>query len=290
MPTLRVGDIEDMLLKAFPASWAADGDRLGLFTGDRSAPVGKVAVALDSSVATIEAASAAGCDMLVTHHPPFWDAPMRFTAAESAGLVDGAAVYAAVRRGIALLAMHTNVDCAPAAYNLLLLMLGLEYTGPLQPEVSRLGQLARPRDGGSIRLEVFASGCEQAFGRVYSVWGEPEMPLSRLAVCSGGASEVLPAVLKARPDCFVTGELPHHEHIYLADAGIALVELGHDLSELPYRWLLSDALVEAGLSEEQVVVLAPTAAWWTPEGRRMAALAGQEPYRPDSYPVRKYRR
>ncbi|MDR2956689.1 MAG: Nif3-like dinuclear metal center hexameric protein, partial [Coriobacteriales bacterium] len=78
MSTLTVGDIENILFQAFPASWATPDDRFGLFVGDRNRTITKIAIALDSTVPMIETAAAKGCNILVTHHPPFWFAPMRF--------------------------------------------------------------------------------------------------------------------------------------------------------------------------------------------------------------------
>ena len=231
--------------------------------GDRNEVVTGIAIALDSTVPMIKAASAAGCNLLVTHHPPFWYAPTRFTAADTAGQVDGAAVYAAARAGVALLGMHTNVDCAPAAYELLLAMMGLRFVGPLQPEIDRLGQIAEPLDEAAT-LASLVETCVESFGPPYSVWGPPDQPIRRVAMCSGGASEVLPSVIKAAPDCFITGELAHHEHLYLADAGIALIELGHDRSEQPYCGLLKDTLTAAGYPAGQIQLLSPSAVWWTP--------------------------
>jgi hypothetical protein len=113
-----------------------------------------------------------------------------------------------------------------------------------------------------VELGALAAAYQQSFGRVAKVWGNPAKPLFTVAVCSGGAGEVVPEVVKAGVDCFVTGELRHHEALYLADENIALIELGHDISELPYRLVLRDTLVEAGFPAGDLIVLEPSAAWW----------------------------
>lgn len=262
-----IGDIEQILLRAFPLSLAVPDDRLGLFVGDRTEMVSHVAIALDATVPMIKAAAAQDCNLLVTHHPPFWDAPKRFTSSASAGSVDGAVVYAAARAGVALMTMHTNVDCAPNAYKLLLNMMELRYVGALRPQAlaqgGALGQLAHPQINGTITLQTLAATCERNFGQLAKVWGSPQKLLWQVAVCSGAGSEVVDDVLSIRPDCFVTGELRHHENVCLADEGIAVIELGHDASELPYRQLLQMTLEHNGVFPLDIVVLEPSASWWT---------------------------
>jgi hypothetical protein len=70
-------------------------------------------VALDPCVATFDAARAARCDMLVTHHPML-KAPI-VLADESQP--DAALAALAARRGLAVYAAHTNIDTVPGGIN-----------------------------------------------------------------------------------------------------------------------------------------------------------------------------
>ncbi|MDR3052250.1 MAG: Nif3-like dinuclear metal center hexameric protein [Coriobacteriales bacterium] len=303
MARFCVGDIEQLLFAAFPAADAQDGDRIGLLVGERASIVTRIAIALDATVPTVEQAAALGCNVLVTHHPAFWFAPTSFLSERSCASADGATVYAAARAGVALINMHTNLDCAPSAADMLLAPVGLEYLAPLQPSnktasgalpsdkgspsrteprgdadsessqraaspvcpVVSLGQIARPANGQAhISLETLAGNYKAAFGQVAKVWGDPARPLFKVAVCSGGAGEVVAEVIASGVDCFVTGEVRHHEALYLMDAGITLIELGHDTSELPYRYKLQEALTQAGFANTDLSILKPTATWWQP--------------------------
>ncbi|MDR0347207.1 MAG: Nif3-like dinuclear metal center hexameric protein [Coriobacteriales bacterium] len=265
MARFSVGDIEKLLFEAYPATDALSEDRFGLLVGDRATLVTKIAIALDQSVPMVEDAAAQGCNLLVAHHPGFFLVPPdSFLEAPSAVSANGAVVYRAARRDVALLAMHTNLDCAPSAAGMLLEPVGLAFVSPLKANGGgSLGQIARPADGStSLKLGELARLYQQAFGRVAKVWGDPAKPLSTVAICSGGASEVVPDAVRAGVDCFVTGELRHHEAVWLADEGIALIELGHDVSELPYRFELQKALIAAGVSPSDIVILEPSATWW----------------------------
>jgi len=282
----RVADIERLLYQAFPAAGAMPDDRHGLMVGDPQAEVTKVAIALDATISLIRQASEHGCNVLVTHHPVFWHAPDSFLAASSPALSSGAAVFAAAKAGIALIAMHTNVDCSARTVGMLLEPVGFRYLAPLQPlgeqplceqppqsrnelegeslsqPIAALGQLGIPVNGEPTTLEELAARYRQAFGQVARVWGEKQKTVQRVAICSGSGSEPLSAVLNSGVDCYVTGELRYHEALALTEAGAALIELGHDISELPYRSYLQSALLEAGVPEEEIVILGPATNWW----------------------------
>ncbi|HBT95555.1 MAG TPA: hypothetical protein DEB24_05490 [Coriobacteriia bacterium] len=310
MTKYSVGDIENILFEAFPLSDALPNDRNGLFVGDRKTIVKKIAVALDQTLPMIETALAFGCNLLVTHHPPFMYAPDSFLNVSSPALSNGAVIYKAAQKGIALLNMHTNLDCAPAARNMMFEPVGLEYTAPLRPYgTGALGQLGRVQnrtknnptplsaedsgrgtpsylslqnglgplsandgcrspeqsgDRGYLQLGELFARYRRYFGGVAKVWGDPDRPIFTVAACSGGAGEVVNEVVAAGVDCFITGEVRHHEALYLADAGISLIELGHDNSEMPYRYILQNTLVVAGIPYCDIVVLSPSATWWHP--------------------------
>ena len=270
MAKYSVGDIETLLFQRFPASDALENDRFGLLVGDRSAIVTRIAFSLDQTIPMIEAAVAQGCNLLVSHHPPFWMAPDSFLAADTAAVSSGAAVYKAAQRGVALLSAHTCVDCGPPAANMLLKPVGLEFSAPLRAHgTGSLGQIARPTGGRAfIPLGELAENYQRSFGLVAKVWGDPDKPLYTCAACSGGASEVVFEVIASGVDCFITGEIRYHEALYLADSGIALIELGHDVSELPYRFCLRDALVSAGFPFSDTIILEPSAKWWQPNAAK----------------------
>lgn len=83
--------------------------------GDRTRRIGKDRpVALDMSVANVIAASEAGCNVLVTHHPPYIKTGPNEFGPESQAVTPGPGrmVYEAIERDVATIAMHTNADRA----------------------------------------------------------------------------------------------------------------------------------------------------------------------------------
>ncbi len=282
MTTVRA--LEKLLFAAFPTGDATPGDRIGLLVGKAEAEVSSVAIALDAKVVTLEAAAAQGCNVLVTHHAAFYYPPTEFLRAGSS---EGATIYRAAELGVALIAMHTNLDAAPVAREMLLAPAGFRYTAPLslsseydgqlkvssdavnalaadEPDtlVPAIGQLGTPQEGEAVSLRELVSRYREAFGLVAKVWGDPEKPISLLATCSGGGGSLAQRVIGTGAHCYVTGEVAYHEALELAAADVALIELGHDRSELPYRFYLRDALVAAGFDAARLHILGPTATWW----------------------------
>ncbi len=107
--TTTVGQVCAALEHAFPLAWAEEWDAVGLRVGDPSWPATRALLTLDANAAAVERAVAAGCDLIVTHHPPFLDAMDALTPDTAAG----ALALMAARAGIAIVSMHTNLDRSP---------------------------------------------------------------------------------------------------------------------------------------------------------------------------------
>lgn len=111
MPTVR--DLMTSLEAVAPASLAFEWDRIGLQVGSPGDPVSRVAVSLDSGHTALDWAAGQGCQALVAHHPIVWD-PMKVVTDTDA---TGARVLRAARLGLAVIAAHTNWDCAVGGVN-----------------------------------------------------------------------------------------------------------------------------------------------------------------------------
>lgn len=125
---LTVGELLDALTDRFPIHWAEPWDRVGLVVGGTNPRVTGAVVALDATAEAVERAHSSGANVLVTHHPPYLDVPERILA----GPGPAGTVEAAIRCGIAIISLHTNLDRAPAGASALARTLGLEETGPLE--------------------------------------------------------------------------------------------------------------------------------------------------------------
>jgi dinuclear metal center YbgI/SA1388 family protein len=129
MITPKVSDILGIINKFAPFGSAEEWDNVGLQVGDPAAPVERIMVALDPLKDSIEAAVAAGCSLLLTHHPFIFKPLKRISTADPLGSL----IALALRNNLAVIALHTNLDIASGGVNdLLAQLLGVEKTIPLK--------------------------------------------------------------------------------------------------------------------------------------------------------------
>ena len=274
-PEWTVGSLEATLLKEFPAADAEEWDRTGITVGERAVPLTKVALALDPTVAAIEEAAARGANVLVTHHPLYLSAPDSFAPEKSVALSPGAGVWAAIRNGVAVMSFHTALDVSPRAARVLPGMLGLDFKGtvvePVGPSKRKgYGPLSSVRtEGEPVKLGELAARCTAVFGKQPRVWGDFEKPTRQVVTATGALGPVGRAALAAGADCVICGEVKYHEALDLSQAGMAVIELGHDVSELPLVALLTQTVLKAGVPEERVIVVDQADNWQYPEAIRL---------------------
>lgn len=272
--TMSVGTLEQALLKKYPAADAEAWDRTGLTVGDPTRSVEAVALALDPTVEAVCEAADLGANVLVTHHPAYLEAPGTFKPASSGALVDGAVVWAAIERGVAVMSFHTALDVSQDAARALPGMLNLTLKGIVRPlESSKrkgYGQLCavRPADA-PLTLEQLAARCTSVFGRQPRVWGDFSRTISSVVTCTGSAGDLPEACLASHVDCLVAGEVRYHDALSVSQAGLAVIDLGHDVSELPLVAVLAAAVEAAGVPKEKMTVLDQNSNWMHPETTRM---------------------
>ena len=273
-----VGLLEEALLREFPAQEAEGWDRTGLVVGERACPVAKAAFALDPTVGAIREAAERGANVLVTHHPPFLAAPDSFAPESSVAQSPGAGVYAAIRHGVALMCFHTALDVSPRAARVLPGMLGLEFTGRVvEPSGSATaaaagrgyGQLSAVPADDPLSLGTLAARSTAVFGRQPRAWGDFERSLRSVVTATGSAGGCGRAALSAGADCLVCGEIKYHDALGLSQAGLAVIELGHDVSELPLVAVLVRAACAAGLPDDKVLIIDQGSNWALPEAIRL---------------------
>lgn len=124
----RVLDIIEIIDTIAPFRLAEEWDNVGLQVGDPAAPVSRIMVSLDPGDEAIEAAVAAQCQLLLTHHPLIFRPLQTINFADPSGALIGKAV----RNSLNIVSLHTNYDIAEGGVNdLLAARLGVVSTAPL---------------------------------------------------------------------------------------------------------------------------------------------------------------
>ena len=157
-----VADLVAALEQIAPRSLALPGDPGGLQVGNPAAPLTRALVALDCTLALVRQAADEGAEALVVHHPPIYR-PLSTLAGEEHPLP---ALRAAVERGIAVVAAHTNWDAADGGVNdTLAARLSLQDVTPFgQDALARSYKLVTflPAGSADALLDALAdAGCGQ---------------------------------------------------------------------------------------------------------------------------------
>ncbi len=268
-----VGELEQALFSVFPRADMERWDSCGLQVGAREQAVGRIGVALDFSCATVKAAADAGCDVLVCHHPPYIkDAPCELgPASQAATPGPGRALFEAVRLGVAVINMHTNLDRSALAREAFAEVLGCTCKANFEHLLDPCRSYKGTGFGAVLELPAatslaqLAAVCDDALGGRARVWGEPDLELERFAYLNGSWRDAgaFQAAARAGIGCVVVGETGYHTALD-AQPHLSVLELGHDVSEAPLVQVLFDELARCGYDEgEELVVVGDTApAWW----------------------------
>lgn len=104
-----VKTVSSYLEKLAPLSIAMPGDPVGLQLGSNSAEINKILVALDPDRAAVNEALSTGAELLITHHPLFYQK----LSSVNEDLPGGALVADAIRNRLNIYSAHTNYDIAP---------------------------------------------------------------------------------------------------------------------------------------------------------------------------------
>lgn len=216
---MTVGEIYAFLQGHAPFETAEEYDNVGLLVGSPDMPVCRILVTLDITPAAVRAAEEAGAGLIISHHPVIFS-PLRRLDAECVP-------YLLARAGIAAICAHTNLDRAAGGVNDLLAdLLGLADVQTAADGLCRTGRLPEslpPRDFAAFVGRLLGTPVRMRAG---------DMPVTRVAVCSGaGGDFLLPLLKKGGITAAVTGELKHHEWLALPP-GITVVEAGHYHTEI----------------------------------------------------------
>jgi dinuclear metal center YbgI/SA1388 family protein len=133
-------------ISSFLESWAPKGtaedyDNVGLLTGRPDAAADRILVSLDATEEVVQEAIDRNCSLIISHHPILFKGLKKLNGQNYAART----VEKAIKNGIALYAIHTNLDNADTGVNFILAeKLGLqkETLRILRPMVQRLIKLS----------------------------------------------------------------------------------------------------------------------------------------------------
>lgn len=233
-----VADILNFIEGIAPPYMKMDWDNCGLLCGRKDKEVRKILVALDPIRNVIREAIDLGADLIVTHHPLIFSAPLM---AVNEDTETGRCVLELMERGIAAINAHTNLDLAPGGVNdVLAQTLGLQNIEIINPTdnygLLRCGTVTEQPLSAFLTVVKENLHCD---GLRYVDAGKP---VSKVAVGGGSCADEMVEALDAGCDTFVTADVKYNQFRTAFELGLNLIDAGHFHTENPTMPVLAEKL------------------------------------------------
>jgi len=229
MPTLP--NVVSALERIAPLRLAAQWDVVGLLVAPRGPEVRRVLTCLTLTPEVAAEAAEQRADLVVAHHPLPFRPVGRITPDTGTGRV----LLELIAAGCGVWSSHTAWDSAAGGINdLLAAGLGLEGIEAIEPDRDDprvgFGRMGRAQAGESL----------ESLGRRLAVWldaagvqlvGERTGEAGRVGIVCGSGGDLVAQVAAAGCETLVTGEIKLHQATEARSAGLAVVAVGHHVSE-----------------------------------------------------------
>jgi dinuclear metal center YbgI/SA1388 family protein len=236
-----VAEVNAIAETLWPLAGVESWDAPGLLSGDPSAQVQHIHLAVDAVLDMATEAVELGADLLLVHHPLL----LRGVTSIAENGYKGAVLARLIRGGCALIAAHTNADVVETGTSAALAdRLGLVDSRPIVPGadpargIGRVGDLPVPITLGNLARALGAILPATAGG--VRVSGSFDDPIRTVALCGGAGDSLLGEDAVRGADVYITSDLRHHpasefrENAKIA-GGPALIDVSHWASE--WLWL-----------------------------------------------------
>lgn len=135
---MKIGEIIQILESVAPLSTQESYDNSGLIVGDKSTEITGTLISLDSTEDIVDEAVEKGCNLIISHHPIVFKGLKKFNGKNYVERV----VIKAIQNGIALYAIHTNLDNYQLGVNKMIgSKLGIEQTRILSAKENQLEKI-----------------------------------------------------------------------------------------------------------------------------------------------------
>ncbi len=222
MPTVH--DVFAFLNEKAPVASKMDFDNVGLLVGRQDRTVTRIVTALDVTEPVIAEAADLGAELIVSHHPIFFE-----LKSVTDGDHNGSRVLSLAERGIAAICMHTNLDAAAGGVNdALMAALGADAEAALEPEtgIGRIGQLPE-----EVPFDRFLPFVKQALGVNGLRYHDAGRLVKHLAVCGGSGGGDIGLAASAGCDTLVTADVKYSQFLEAAWLGVNLIDADHFCTE-----------------------------------------------------------
>ena len=234
---MKIKDILGALEEFAPLALQDGYDNAGLQIGlAEDADATGALLCLEVTEEIVNEAILRGCNLIVSHHPLLFRPVKTITDHDHVGR----AIFKAIKNDITVYAAHTNLDSAQdgVAYKMAE-KLGLQNIQWLsEKDTYTRGEVTLTAGEGimatlptSMTKREFMEHVKEVF-RLKSLRANnaDKRKISRVALCGGSGSFLIPKAVEKKADAFITGEIGYH-HFFGCEHDLLLMEIGHYESE-----------------------------------------------------------
>lgn len=228
---MKIKEVLSALERFAPLPLQEGWDNAGLQVGLTEAEVSGALLCLDVNERIIDEAVAKGLNLVVSHHP------LLFRGLKTIGDGDYVqrTVMKAIRNGITVVSMHTNMDNARGGVNYKIAeklgltdvrFMALKTVDGVEAGSGVVGELPEEMAADDFVLMV-----KRVFGVECAMCNELlRRKIRRVAICGGAGDFLLDDAVRAGADAFITGEM--HYHVYFGrEQQLQICVIGHYQSE-----------------------------------------------------------
>lgn len=250
-------ELISFLNERFPIHLQEEYDNTGEQVSFREIPIRGILISLDLDAAVIDEALEEDCNIIITHHPFFFQPLKRIIAGDPRSDM----LIRLLEKGMSLYSAHTNLD--KVYHDKLSEALGIGDT-----ELLIKTDLLREDDDGdfgfgvygqlskSMKLREFMAEMREKLQLDFVFYsGDENRDIERVAIINGAGGGLLGRVLLERElDCIVTGDVGHHHYRSALEHGVAVIDAGHFGTERVLLFFLRDEITlflrESGYSDQ----------------------------------------
>ncbi len=220
-----LNEIFEYLCQIAPLELQMDFDNSGFLLGRRDAQVNRILLSLDVTDRVIEEAVEKEAQLIISHHPLIWEAPKAIT--DSSAYT--ARLLTLAEKGIAVISMHTNLDCAQDGVNdVLLSMFCADAAEDKLDGCGRIGYLRHALD-----MKEFLALCKSKLGCKELRYYDAGREVHKLGVFGGSGASSLREAFDKGCDTLVTADVKYHQFLEAAEIGLNLIDADHFYTENP---------------------------------------------------------
>jgi GTP cyclohydrolase I len=219
-----------------PTSIAANWDNSGWQIKQESSEVSGVLLTIDVTATVIDEAVRTGANLVISHHPLFFDPVKVLDLSTPKGRV----AAKAMQQKVSIFSMHSNLDVCPEGTSFALAeRLGLtevKFLSPLRIHAPfDVGWGAIGKFSQSLSLSALRDLLVERLGTasVRTITADGSQTLRAVALGPGSLSNLISDVLAQSIRVYVTSDLKYHDGLDALENGLSILDVDHYYAERP---------------------------------------------------------